>query len=195
MSAADFTGGVLPGGAFSFAPGEIWTNVSVTVLGDRVLLSSPSAGMQIATGRAEATILPDVPTISLTTAAMSREEGVHGTRNFAFTVELNGPLATVTEASWSVAVFRGSADRDDFVGGWFPSGRVSIAAGATQATINVPVRGDTAPENDEQFTLILAGPSPGVVLGRASATGTILNDDGAFVMASAGGPGDPVWAT
>jgi hypothetical protein len=46
------------------------------------------------------------------------------------------------------------------------------------ATIAVPIRPDTAVEPDETFHVTLLNPSAGVVLGRSTATGTIINDDG-----------------
>lgn len=48
--------------------------------------------------------------------------------------------------------------------------------GETSKTVGVTVNGDTVVEPDETFTVTLSSPTHGV-LAKASATGTILNDD------------------
>ena len=55
---------------------------------------------------------------------------------------------------------------------------VGFAAGATTATINVTVNGDTVGEADETIVLILSDPDDTVTLDATSATGTITNDNG-----------------
>jgi hypothetical protein len=53
---------------------------------------------------------------------------------------------------------------------------VHFAAGATSATVKVPVIDDALVEGDETLTLTLSEPS-GFALGRSTAIGKIVNDD------------------
>lgn len=99
------------------------------------------------------------------------DEGDAATRNLDFVVTLNLPGSS--PVFFSYATQPGSADTADFEG---VSGTVEIPAGATQATVSVPVHGDAQFEPDEDFFLSLSDPV-GAALGNAEATGTILNDD------------------
>jgi hypothetical protein len=56
------------------------------------------------------------------------------------------------------------------------SGTLAFAAGTTEATIELPVRGDLLPELDESYLIDLERPV-GAVLGASQALGTILDDD------------------
>jgi chitinase len=57
------------------------------------------------------------------------------------------------------------------------NGTLTFAPGERSKTIEVAVVGDTVAEANETFTLALTNPTGGVGLGRASATGTIVDDD------------------
>ncbi|MDE0523462.1 MAG: cadherin-like beta sandwich domain-containing protein [Boseongicola sp.] len=68
------------------------------------------------------------------------------------------------------------------------SGTLTIPAGDTVAAISIDTTGDSADENDETFTVTLSSPSSNADLGTdASATGTILDDDGKPVVGVTGG--------
>jgi hypothetical protein len=54
---------------------------------------------------------------------------------------------------------------------------LAIPAGATSATISVPVYGDVEVEGDETFELNLFNATGGAVIADATGIGTILNDD------------------
>lgn len=189
-NAADF-GGTLPSGSLDFAPGQTSRQVTVNLASDAiaerqegfaVVLSSPSSG-GILTGRAEATILADVaPTVSI--ADLRQVEGHAGRQVFNFAVSLDSARDVATTVDWAVSALPGGATLADFQGGVFPTGRATIAAGQTSAVIPVAIRGDTAIEPDEGFTVTLSNPSAGAVLGRAAATGTIANDDSGFAIAA-----------
>jgi uncharacterized repeat protein (TIGR03806 family) len=58
------------------------------------------------------------------------------------------------------------------------NGVVTFAPGVTSASISVTITGDGASESDETFTVTLADPA-NATLGRATATGTISDDDAA----------------
>ena len=57
------------------------------------------------------------------------------------------------------------------------AGTLTFAAGETAKTLTVSVTGDTTDEPDETVVVTLSGPA-NAVLGTASGTGTITDDDG-----------------
>ena len=65
-----------------------------------------------------------------------------------------------------------------------PTGTVNFAAGESSKVISVDVAGDTAVETDEAFSVTLSNPGAGAILGTASATGTIVNDDASLSIAA-----------
>lgn len=66
---------------------------------------------------------------------------------------------------------------DDHLGGVFPSGRITIAAGATTGTITVASNPDSAIEPDETGLLTITSPTAGVTISPATAVYTFTNDD------------------
>jgi len=114
---------------------------------------------------------PRLPLLSVADA--SALEGLRGTATLTFAVALD--TAAAGEASVGFSAASGTAVAgSDFVAA---AGTLIIPAGATSAAIAVLVVGDAVVEGDETFTLTLASPSANVALGRATATGTILDDD------------------
>ena len=191
--AADFTGGALPAGTVSFAAGETTKTITVNVAGDAtveptenftVTLSNPSAGTSIGTAGATGTILNDDtapgPSLSIAAANASLNEGNSGSTAFTFTVTRTGTTTGSSTASFAVTGSGANpAAAADFTGGAFPTGTVIFAAGETSKTITMNVAADATVEPNEGFTVTLSNPSAGTTIGTATATGTILNDDGA----------------
>ncbi len=70
------------------------------------------------------------------------------------------------------------------MGNALPTGTVSFGIGETSKTITIEVAGDASVESDEGFTVTLSSPSTGLVLGTASATGSIINDDASVSLAA-----------
>ena len=192
-NAADFAGGVLPGGILTFGAGETSRTITVDVAADQagefnerfaVTLANPSGGAMITTASAGALILNDDTSVSLRTPRLVLAEGNAGTTNFAFTVSRDGTaLGSAASVDWVVAAGSApgtvSATGGDFIGGVLPSGTVSFAAGETSRTITVAVAGDTAGEAalNESFALALGNASPGVAILAGTAVGVILDDD------------------
>ena len=82
------------------------------------------------------------------------------------------------QVSWRVAgIGPRPAAAGDFAAGRFPSGTLSFAAGETRKTIAVAVAGDVRREAVEDFAITLSNPRPGVTLSKATAYGTILDDE------------------
>jgi chitinase len=137
-------------------------------------LSNPVNAL-IAKGTATGTVLDDDPgsglRVSVGDTAIS--EGDSGSRQLVFTVTLSGPAPVPVSFTYATASQTAMAGSDFTT----KSGIGTIGAGQSSVDIAVVLRGDATPEPDETFTFTLTGPSGGAVLGRASATGTILNDD------------------
>jgi uncharacterized protein len=192
VSAADASdfGGALPSGTVNFADGQSSATITVNVSGDIVLesdetftvtLSAPTNGATFGTATAIGTIQnDDVPPIPGTLALagdVSVAEGNSGTTALIFTVNRTlGSSGAVTAAYVITGSGVDAANAADF-GGTLPSGLVSFADGQTSATITVNVSGDVTFEANETFAVTLSSPTGGALLGTATATGTINNDD------------------
>ncbi len=182
--AADF-GGAMPTGAVSFAPGEILKTITVGVSGDMqveadetfaVTLVDLSAGLAPGTSSATGAIDSD-DSVAVSIAALSavKPEGTGGTTAYTFTVSLSQAGLRGLTVDWSVdGSGQSPAAALDF---GTRTGTVSFAVGETIRTITVSVVGDTDVERDEEFTVSLSNPAPGLEIGAGTATGTIVNDD------------------
>ncbi len=115
---------------------------------------------------------PAAPALSIHDASMP--EGDSGTAVLTFSVTLDQPApAEGVPFTYSTSDGTATAPSDyDAVA----SGKGLIEAGATSTTIGVAIRGDTAPEADETFTVTL-GNAESASVERGTATGIILNDD------------------
>jgi hypothetical protein len=151
--AADFAGGVLPGGTVSFAAGETSKVITVNVNGDslfegddgfQVTLSAPSAGTSLATAAASGIIRNDDASLAIAATNADQTEGNSGSKAFTFTVTRSGSTAGASTANWAVTgTGSTAANAADFAGGVLPSGTVSFAAGETSKLITINVNGDT----------------------------------------------------
>lgn len=169
---ADFEfGGVLPGGAFSFAPGQASTNLTVIVRGDTV--QEPDEGFVVALTNAAfgaiiSIIAPDQP------------EGNHGTTDFTFrivrtgntNVSVAGTFSFRNGATNAVDIFDGIDSSLFQLAGFF-----NFAPGVNSTEITVGVRGDLTQEPDETFELYLTSPIMNAVVSNTVATAIIRNDD------------------
>lgn len=119
-------------------------------------------------------VVPGVLSIS----DASTTEGDAGSQMIDFTVSRVGGASGAVEATYSVLLpgGNGGADANDFGTTAF-TGVVSFADGQSTATISLPVLGDHAPEPNETFSITLSNATGGATIDRATATGTILNDD------------------
>ena len=113
---------------------------------------------------------PAVPTLSI--ADMSVQEGNSGTRLMTFTVTLSAAAAGAVTVAYSTADGTATSG-SDYVAA---NGTLTFAAGETSKTVQVTVKGDTAAEGNEAFTIRLAN-AAGATIADGSATGTLTNDD------------------
>ncbi|HYI38892.1 MAG TPA: Calx-beta domain-containing protein, partial [Allosphingosinicella sp.] len=106
-------------------------------------------------------------------------EGTGGMSSIVFTVTRTGDTSGASSADWTVNLGSGSfsAAASDFAVGQPLTGQVSFAAGEASQTITLNLLTDPDPEADESFTVTLSN-AAGATFTDASATGTIVNDDG-----------------
>lgn len=171
-------------GTFSFAPGATQATDTVTVLGDAlpendetltISLTNQTPGTTLDRSTALLTITNDDGTAaSLSIDDLTVVEGSVGQQVASVTVELATPAAT--DVTVDVATEDGTAQAgSDYLA---PAGQVTIPAGSTSATIDVPILGDTDNESDETFSILLSGPIPtDTVIVDGIAQVTIRNDD------------------
>ena len=117
-----------------------------------------------------------VRTVSATALTPSQNEGNTGTTVYSFEIRLNAAAFSSQSVSYTVAGNgTAAANAADFSGAL--SGSVVFAPGETVKTVLVSVLRDTTIEQNESFALTIKSPTTGLVLGTASATATIINDD------------------
>ena len=191
LTAADFDyAGQLPSGTVTFASGVTSQVVTVTVKGDNlneadeafsVVLGTPPAGTEIATGSATGTIRNDDTGLAISATTVNVAEGDSGTSQHIFTVTRSGVITGSTTVNWAVS---GDANATDF-GGTLPSGTVSFGAGETVKTITINASGDTAIESNEAFTVTLSNASANADIQVATANSSIVADDIGFAISQA----------
>jgi predicted extracellular nuclease len=169
-------------GTGSIAAGATSTTVTVTVNGDTKYeanetltvtlsaLSGATANDLVATG----TINNDDTAPSLTIADVSVTEGNSGTTTATFTVTQSAVSGLPT--TFDLATFDDTATTADNDYLAASQTGVTIAPGATTATFDVTVNGDTTPEPNETYFVNLTN-ATNATIADAQAVGTIGNDD------------------
>ena len=175
-------------GTATFINGQEDALVTVNVVpntvvndGDRaysIALSNPTNAQLItAQSTVSGSIINDESSVSI--ADTSGLEGDTGTSNIAFTVTRTGADSFASSVHWHVELVDGvdNATLADF-GGSLPSGTLTLAAGASTTTLNIPVVGNSLLELDKAFHVVLDhSTDAGLTIAQPSAIGTILNDD------------------
>ena len=163
-------------GTLTFAPGDASATVSVALLADGVdeaeetfalRLSSP-ANATLAAAAAVGTIADADGRPVLSVAGGRGAEGGPA----AFAVTLAGTTARRVTVSYATADGTAVAGVDYVAA----SGTLTLAPGETRRTLSVALLDDAADEPEERFALALSSPAH-AVLGTASATWTIVDDD------------------
>lgn len=170
-------------GTLVFAPGELSRTIAVPILPDAsgkptqtfvVNLTKP-VNATIASGRdkATATIIDDrpLPSLSITDAAVT--EGNSGVVNAVLTVSLSQP------SSQDVTVQYATADGTAVAGSDYeaiPNTPLTFKPGETSKAISVAIKGDFAPEPEENFFVLLSAPTNATLLDDRAIV-TITDDD------------------
>jgi len=109
---------------------------------------------------------------------VSVTEGDAGTRSAVFSVSLSKPSTAAAAVTVAYATTDATAaSPGDYIG---KSGTLTFAAGVTNATVKVPIAGDTVDEVNEAFTVSLSLPVQAVI-SDSIGTATIVDDDGPIV--------------
>lgn len=111
------------------------------------------------------------PSVSIAPASVT--EGNSGTKSLNFVISLSSANASPVSVTVGTADGTAKAGQDYQA---LSNSVITIAAGATSATVSVPVIGDTMVETDETLTVTISA-ATGAAIATASATGTIVNDD------------------
>ncbi len=201
-NASDF-GGTLPNGTVHFAAGETTQTISVAVTGDSqlepdegfVVTLSNEVAADLSTASAAGTILNDDVRFAIAATSASQAEGSSGDTANTFTVTRTGDLSGAASVDYVVgwdsvptpadaADFNGTVPNSNAVGTESqPTGTLTFAVGEASKIITVNVVGDTVAESDEGFTVTLSNPVGGQIQ-TASASGSILDDDGSLSIAA-----------
>jgi chitinase len=167
-------------GQLVFQPGQTAKTVAVPVKGDTLdendetflLRLSAAEGSPIGDAEGVGTILDDDPPPALSIADVSVKEGNSGTRTATFVVTLSAKSGRAVSVSYATRDGTASAGLD-----YTPAtGSLTFAPGETAKCVPVPILGDKTREANEKFYVDLSSPT-NATLSRATAAGTILNDD------------------
>jgi len=172
----------------TFSPGMTTTYLQMVVNGDVVdegnetffvNLSSPT-NATIADGSGMGTILNDDGSsgaLSISIADAAGSEGYLGGSTMPFIVSLSRPAPGPVSVQWTTQSLPPTTSATPGSDYTTASGVLSFAAGESRKLINVGILGDAISEPNETFLVALSG-ATGASIARATAVGTILNDDG-----------------
>jgi chitinase len=134
---------------------------------------SDAAGATIRKSTGTATLVETVlpqPLVLIDDIAVA--EGNAGTTDAKFNVRLSFPSARQVIVAWRTE--NGSArDDSDYIAG---VGTLTFAPGETSLPVTVKNSGDTTPEPNENYRLVIIGASNAIA--GSGGTCTIVNDDG-----------------
>ncbi|WP_299162990.1 Calx-beta domain-containing protein, partial [uncultured Tenacibaculum sp.] len=152
----------------------LFTSTLTATLG--LILDDLSVEPQTADATSTVTITNDDASVSIAATDAVKNEGTSGNTAYTFTVTRTGDTSGTSSVNYAVTGSSGNpANAADF-GGTLPSGTVNFLATETSKVITLNVSGDTTAEPDEGYTVTLSSPVD-TVIGTATATGTITNDD------------------
>ena len=114
----------------------------------------------------------DAPGLSINSPRV--DEGDSGTVSLEFTVSLSAASGRQVTVGYADAGTGTATSGTDYTA--ISAGTLTFAAGETAKTVTVSVTGDTTDEPDETVVVSLSG-SVNAVIGTASGTGTITDDD------------------
>ncbi|WP_370318067.1 Calx-beta domain-containing protein [Pusillimonas sp. NJUB218] len=180
-NAADFVGGVLPGGTLSFAANETSKTIEIEVYGDdigeaneqfTVTLNATAPGTIVnpLQGTARATIVGDDVDLTIIALDSERPEGQPGDNNaLSYRILRAGPDNQAITINYAIS---GAVNAGDF--GIPLTGTITLAAGVSEMLFSLPIRGDTEREGNEAFDITFTHPA---LAGGSSSIGGVIGDD------------------
>jgi hypothetical protein len=159
----------------AFPPGITAQTIAVPIVDDTLdegdetfgITLTGATGATLADGAAAGTIVDNDPPPSITIEDVKVSDS-GSTPSAVFTISLSAPSSNAVTVSYQTADGTATAGSDYQA----QSGTLTIPAGATSATISIPIVADTLVEPDETFTVNL-GNALNATLARSQATGTI----------------------
>jgi Calx-beta domain/RTX calcium-binding nonapeptide repeat (4 copies) len=144
--------------------------------GADTLACGPGRDVAVADSRdtigADCEAVTGVPKPVVSVSSVSVAEGNAGTVSLTFAVTIANPTPLRVSVAYATSNGTATAGSD-----YTPtSGTLVLAPGQVSKEVTVPVIGDTTLEPNETVTLTISNPV-NAVLGTATATGTITNDD------------------
>lgn len=121
---------------------------------------------------------------------VSLVEGNSGSTNMPFVISLSEPVCSPFTISYVTNTYNGATAPADYTD---TNGTLTIAAGTTTATVNVPIIGETVVEGNETLSFTLSANSHGTITDD-QAYGTITNDDVSGYTWT-GATGNGLWST
>ena len=140
--------------------------VTATVSGSSGVAAPPAVTLTITDDDGEPSLSIDSPSVA---------EGDSGSASLAFTVSLGAASGRQVTVGYADAGTGTATSGTDYTA--ISAGTLTFAAGETAKTLTVSVTGDGTSEPDETVVVTLSSPA-NAVLGTASGTGTITDDDG-----------------
>jgi hypothetical protein len=134
-----------------------------------IVAVAATLAMAVSAGAAQA-----APTWSIDDQTVA--EGDSGTTEATFTLTASGLSLLDGSASVDYATVAGTATAPGDFATTNGTATVSWLTG-NSATVTVDINGDSSPERDETFTVVLSNASAGSSISDGSGLGTILNDD------------------
>jgi Calx-beta domain len=169
-------------GTLTFAPGELSKNISIQSTNDTLFenanetftltLSNPT-GANITAGALTITIQDNDFKPFLFIDPVRFPEDNSGNNNAAINIKLSNPTVQVVTVDYATSNGTAVAG-SDYVAA---SGSVTIPAGSSSVTVNVPIVGDTTIEPDETFILMLSNATNVSFVNNSEQPVTIVNDD------------------
>lgn len=174
-------------GTLSFAAGETNKTITLSPINDTAVETNETLTIGLSAPTGEATLgTNDVVTVTLedNDSLIGWSSGTltvaEASTNMTLTVERSG---TLTLTNTIVYTFKaGSAGTSDFRG---TNGVLTFAPGDTNKTITFAILEDTTVEADENFSVILSGPTGGAAItGTNTAVVTITESDSGLAFAA-----------
>jgi sugar lactone lactonase YvrE len=173
-------------GTLDFAAGELSKSINVPILNDNLFegagetfnvnLSSPTGGALLSSPSTTVVTLQDNesrPAVFTASATVQQSEGDAGLNTFVINVTLSNPSVETVTVDFATSDGTATAG-SDYVAN---SGTLTFAPGATSASVNVSINGDTTIEPNETFTLTLSNSTNASFISRPQTIATITNDD------------------
>lgn len=170
-------------GRVTFPKRQTRRTILIPVHGDRtgesdesflIELSNPTKGIKIADNTGVVMIWDDEPRISIGYAY--DYEGNTDTKPFTFTVSLAREYDEEVTVNFDTQDYSAVAGTDYVAA----SDTVTFAPGDTSETITVDVIGNTLPEPEKYFLVVLSNASPNAHITYDQGWGTISDDDGYY---------------